>query len=630
MPQSKIANAKTRTEKAQSNRRRNRGRRSQGKTVTTAVEGKGVVENSAYRVLRPRTKMARKIGARTHGLSEAAQEFVHRHCNPCGERVTFRENSKVPDGALPNSSALELREVFIVRAPTTSSTSLSLNGDMWTLTVIHMPLFRNPLILVASMNNAEMTEIDRAALCDRWNVENENPRYPRWDAFGLAGNYWTTVTFSGLKTVVPPTDTGLTTDIEQFRIVSDGMTIFNNTPDLINQGMVIGAQWPYNVGSKTVELPKTDSGSQIMTSIYVNTGGSPARHGVVANFPVEATPPTVISSTEPEVISGTYATSTNENASLGYRTATLRVDSVNAEGSWVQADFTLAMDLVYSGVSYLAGEILRLTMTKNAAADSLANPFNVVVSLIKEGAEPTVVTTLNSATNTNFNITLLFPEGIEAANCSLVQLPPTSTEGIVQSTPKAVYMSMKEENGIYMVKRIFQPVFSVQKANEVRPIRLATASAAEGTLGATNDVYDLNYGVGVVVMSSIPTSCAPAIKLFRDVEIVAGDTSAFQLFMTSNEGECQPALEVVHAITQNHPFMYPESYNVLGTLMNTITGIISKVPLLGNIAGAVAHAVRALAGGTVQNGTSQNRLASMNSEEIAKLLPQLLTELGLK
>jgi len=202
-----------------------------------------------------------------HTLEERGQEWVQRHMNPCGEMCTNIQNSKIPDGALPNSAAIGLREVLIVRAPGQSTTSIDLtSGAMWTLTIIHTPMFRTPLIMIASMSNAEMTDGDRAALTNAWNLEDTPPLYPIWE--NLVGDtYWSTTSFTALAGISEPGENGAGTVISQYRIAADGMTIYNNTPDLINQGMVIAGQFNTNQEMKVFQPDLAVTGVQVNLSV---------------------------------------------------------------------------------------------------------------------------------------------------------------------------------------------------------------------------------------------------------------------------------------------------------------------------------------------------------------------------
>ncbi|USL85436.1 MAG: hypothetical protein [Ixodes ricinus noda-like-virus 1] len=604
-------------------RRRSRRRAKPAVVVSDTPTSVGVVEKETVQPRGPKGRMFRSIAPLTHNLTPAAKEFIHRHCNPCGEMVTFREHAKVPDAALPNSTALELRQVTIVRCPNQSDASVTLDGKMWCLTVIHLPLFRTPMILIGNVDNVEMTAEIRAQLCATWNGTESPPVYPDWEV--LQGSfYWCVVKWSGLDTVEAPTVES-TRAIEQFRITSDGVTIFNNTPDLINQGMVVGAQWTCNQAVSTVKSIQTDAGDTINVRFNSNVNGTFV--GGSFRLPVDLNTITRNSV-------GDFLGQVDPNQSgASFRYIGVRMGAGSATGSVFTVTAETTEDLLIAANTFSKGSLLTITMTVvSGIVDPNLTGVRTLVTLTPTSAGATPVELLNTLGKYDKQIAVTFVDGFEPHQVSRFQLPPTTTEGVIQSTPKAVYMSMKEQNGVYMVKRIFQPIFGVQRAAENRTVHMVTEQNAgdfENYPFGIRDTFDLNYGVGVIIMNSIPHSCAPAFKMIRDVEIVAGDSSAFQLFMTTNTDECQAAIEVVKAINEMHPFMYPESYNVLGGLMSMISNVVGKIPLLGSVANVVKPLVGGLLGNTESNGQSQNRLASTNVEELSKLLPMLLQQLGI-
>nr|QIN96634.1 MAG: hypothetical protein [Picornaviridae sp.] len=625
----KVVEEARRPRRRRNRRARGRGPRIQANEEVTSEALPGGVEREVVNPIR-RTgrlgKMGRSVAPLTHALSAAAKEFVHRHCNPCGEMVTFREHAKVPDAALPNSAALELRQVTIVRFPGQAAGAVPLDGTMWTLTVFHLPLFRTPMILVGNTANVEMDNVARAELAVVWNSDNNPPVYPEWQAFGTGSNFWCVVRWTGLDSVEAPAEDS-TRAIEQFRITSDGVTIFNNTPDLINQGMVVGAQWTCNQAVEEMHGVDTDAGTQItvtMAATNLTAGGSGNRGG---SFRIPIDPATLT-----QTVTGGATTLVNiEMTPMGWQYMAVRLrDGTPATASAVFTSLTTHALLIGTQV-FPMGSTLSVTLTANEVVVSTASLRTLAT--LTSSSDPTVILQLVAQTGTySIDWTLTFVDGVDPYQVTRFQLPPSDTEGVIQSTPKAVYMSMKEENGVYMVKRIFQPIFNVQRAAETRTIHMVVSDNQGVTspyvLGP-RDCFDLNYGVGTIVMNSIPTSCAPAFKMIRDVEIVAGDTSAFQLFMATNTGESEAAVAIVKAINEAHPFMYPESYNVLGSLMSLISNVVGKVPVLGNVLNAVRPVVEGLLGTPETSGGSQNRLLSANFQELAKNLPALLEQLGI-
>jgi hypothetical protein len=564
----------------------------------------GVIEP---RDLVPRRKgrMAGSMkGFMTHKLGVRGDAFIHRHCNPCGEFKSFSEYSKIPDGSLPSSAAIELRQVLIVRAPTSSSETIDLNtGAMWTLSVIHTAMFRTPVILIANMVNAEVNDSDKSDLITAWNTTVTPPVYPEWQAMeNNPSSYWCTVEWSGLSSIPTPTDDGAVTTVSQYRICADGLTIFNNTPDLINQGMVIGAQWNTNKTEKVyVTDPDVDG-----VNIRLNAVGFAGSQSSTSSLNTV-----------------TYQIPANNAAGF----TTMLINGANLVTTYVaDREFTTA------GGTVAVGDTVTLTAT--IVSTVLTSTFNVVLT---NGATTLASNTIVARQGTSSTLALAYTVSTadhDNGSVTQWQLPPLTTQELIQDTPKAVYMSMKEQNGVYMVKRIFQPVFNVTEASDYKRVRLVSAgqtSNPDDFIEGKSDTFDANFSTGVIIMSSIPVACAPAFKMFRDLEVVATNGSPWSLFMKSNDDKIPAALEIVESISTHHPFMYPESYNSLGGLMGIISSVVGQIPVIGQVLPIISNLLGGLLGAEKnQSGASQNVLASLNTEELAKLLPQLLQQLGVK
>lgn len=583
--------------------------------------------NVAFDVERPvaarRSAVAEIRGLET--LPPRCVEFVHRHLNPCTEMVTFTENSKVPDGALPNSTVLELREVLIVRPPNSTANVEPLTGAMWTLTIVHLPLFRTPLILHASMANAEMSGAVRNQLIVDWNSSEFPPEYPEWKLLtGQTQEYWCVVKWKMLLNIDPPTENG-TRAIQQFRITCDGMTIFDNTPDLVNQGMVVGAQWPTNMAKRS-EMTRSDlAGFEVEFRHVTGASSISTMPGAVMAWQYPVDIGTAVFTQVSGTGSNLYPISQQDN--YPYDRVAI-VMTLTAASATVVANTSHEFSVtVPAGTTTVVPRGTQLTFSSQREA---SGSWIVSVSALIDSAA--VVIMAASGAQISYQQNGHFTEEMEFPSITTFQLPPTDTQNIIQTTPKAVYMSAKEQNGVYMVKRVFQPVFNVQEANERRQVVMIDPNVSDTYLSfAPADVFDLNFGVGVTVWTSIPTACAPAIKLVRDVEIVAGQDGPFMGFMKSNQDKCEAALEIVRAMSVHHPFLYPESYNVLGSLVGMISNVVGKVPILGNVVNAVGGIVKGILGTESQpaSGSSQNRLASTNVEEIAKLIPLIMNQLNI-
>nr|QLI47700.1 MAG: capsid protein [Nodaviridae sp.] len=601
--------------------RRNRSRRRRRTTANgdvSTAQFPGVIARTTNSAAPHLVRSMRKL--RLKGLSslpEEAQEFIIRHCDPGSEMVTVTENSKVPDNAMPNSTLMELREAFIIRVPgTTQESQLPLDGAMWTLTMIHTGMFRTPMILVANLANSEMSQADRLALINVWNSVSELAEFPNWSQVST-DTYYCVVRWTALNRLALPTARG-PTDVQQFRVTADSITVFNNTPDLVNQGMVVGGQWPAKIGKQTEQPDRTLAGfsETVVYGSFLSTQASLIPTGTTGwTFRL----PSVSSSLVITSSNNAGAVMADPGTSWHYVKLYVGVGVAS-----VVCTATASHSLTVGASSVSAGDVITYSLIQTAAALWTITVEDTTTSVNLYSSGPAV-----NPTSTNGSYVLTVLDDLEIPLVTRWSLPPTSTQAIMQSTPKAVYMSAKEQNGVYMVKRVFQPVFNVQSANEYAPVVMTDSDLEDRNFALSQrDTFDLNYGVGVVVWSSIPTSCAPAVKMIRDVEIVAGENSVLATFMKSNERDCPAAIEIASQIAKHHPFMYPESYNSLGGLLGMITNVVSKIPILGNVVGAVGNIVKTFTGAEKEQQptatNSQNRLGSTNIDELAKLIPMIL------
>lgn len=167
-------------------RRRNRPRRKRRQPVISEivpVQNSSVTRDPfAVRYASRRPLRRRNFLSRTGqgALTEKSCAFVTQHLDPCGEYATDVFDSRVPDGAVPFSTALGAREAFVVKVPGGLQSEVPLTGAQWCLTLLHLPLLRYPMVLVANTDNAEMSPEDRREVFRALNaIPNEAaPLYP--------------------------------------------------------------------------------------------------------------------------------------------------------------------------------------------------------------------------------------------------------------------------------------------------------------------------------------------------------------------------------------------------------------------------------------------------------------------
>lgn len=551
----------------------------------------------------------------THRLSERAKGFLMRFLDPCGEYQVTEDNSKVPDGALPNSALIGLREFEVIRSPWGDGTvgSDTVFGRLWNLWIISLPWFRHPALLISNDGAAELTDGELVSVVNELNLldNQDQPIYPTWHdtELGIKCSY---LRWSMLENLPTPVN-GQSNLLSQYRITADGITVYHNAPDLVNQGMIVGAQWNMDVGEIPAAQTRDEDGLvSVAGYAFAQKVANTSRVFLLAHFPFinttqAAVPnPIVLSSNVGEV--GTadivfttpdYSTITVQGVTLQPNTSyLLRFTATTISGPGYEIVPTIRAS---DAESTIVVTFAAMTMTYAQAAD-ISSPMVWRVPSIEEAAEPV--------------------KG--------VRMPTLNSQAMVQSTPKAVVLTMKEDNGAYMVKRVAQPVFNMQEANTYGPMRWRYDGAGipSDQPGGLRDTHDLNFNIGVMAILGIPYAAAPSLKFIRDVEVVAAEKSTWATFMHGNGERDEVVIGIARTIMDAHPFMYPESANSMGGLMGALQGIVSKIPIIGN----VLPAVQALLGSTApasSHGMTQNRLGSLNVDEIGKLIRNVVQQLNL-
>nr|WKV34121.1 MAG: RNA-dependent RNA polymerase [Riboviria sp.] len=517
---------------------------------------------STGQVSEPRAggKLASKLQTVCPEVPEYSKGWLMSHLNPCGEAKTQLDWGKVPDGAIPMSAAGELRQVLTLRRPGSVVNNVPLDGGMWALCLFHLPLFRTPLLAVASLDRSEVQTSDLDRVLADWNNRQdfEPATAPNWEGVG-DGVYYTIVQWSGLEGVTPPTSLGVSSTLSEYRITSDGMTMFFNTPTLINQGIVVGAQFNADSETETVD-PLIENGT-FLTSLFMSLFSDSAALG---NASLQVSIPGLPSTTVEvggTVPNGTIVLTGTANASFESTTGPSQ--------SWDVGD---TLGLV---------KLSEFSPTINMQIEVNGTP-GPAIAFIRPNSSFTQIGESSVPRDL----------GVRVNSCAF---PPVTQEELTQATPKTVQYLLQESRGAYMVKRLFQPVMSMAKATSYGPVRWKTINTTNGqfaaALGGLPDSFDLNYGIGVMNISSLPNAAQPFIKLMRKFEAIPAAKSPWGPFATSTTPKDELVLEVARCVHDEDPFMYPESYNSFGFLFDKIFKVITRLPLYARNAATITKAV---------------------------------------
>jgi hypothetical protein len=448
--------------------------------------------------------------------------------------------------------------------------NVPLDGGMWALALLHMPMFRTPLVMVASVNRSEVTtsDLDRVLLVWNSTTDFSGATHPKWEGVG-DGVYFSIVQWSALAGVVPPTALGVSDTLSEYRITGDGMTIMHNTPSLINQGVLVTAQFNADVDHITVE-PDTDGTTVPATLVFA---GQPTSNGynIGTYFPGIDTANATTVFTELTSTFAPYGNASPATHAFKSETSTIAWEAGDIVQLYIRSD----------GDSNVALELRRTRASEEIVLSRVTLPisFGQAIAGVVAGGQH------------------------YRALCNALALPPVAQEDMTQATPKTIQMLMKEFDGGYVVKRVFNPIYPMTKATQFAPVRFKTSNTTrlqfEGATGGLLDSFDGAYGISVTNISSLPNAAQPYIKLMRTYEAIASRGSPWGPFATSTPAKDDVAITIVRTVHDLDPFMYPAHYNGLGMMFSKVWTIIRRIPSWMRSGAIVAQAV----GDIVENAT---------------------------
>nr|AKP18617.1 Capsid [Lutzomyia nodavirus] len=601
------------TRRTRNRRRRNRNRR-RSLSAMSLQSGNdvGVIATTTNSLKTPlRSSIRRELD--THALTVREHQFIQRFLDPCGEQTTLTDNCKIPDGALPNSGLVGLRQNTVVVCPFQAETDGLLSNKMWTLMSLRVPFLKTAMILVAFNQQGDPSDAQLRSVITALNNLVKPVIHPEWidvsDSVKLSFVQWRQLQILSDEVDF---DNSL---LSQFRICNWGVTCWHNAPDLVNQGMVMLGQWNLDTHNETRVIEHDVDGEQMVVAplqIHVESVASGA----------------VLNSTD---VIATAMTPAGDILPLLYE--------ASSPQAWRTQDFFVspdAFDVRLPGgalTTIPAGDAIHWSLVYTPGTGGGSNTF----SLHLRGPGKIDVAKYTRILPGNTSMTIMLPvefHGLmvptEAPDSYRITTPPLTTEDIIQSTSKAVYLTMKQDNGWYMVGRVFQPVFNLTEANTQRRIQwnLPGTPLSQVSIGGLVDTYDRNFSIGNAIMAGIPYAAAPSFKLISDIEVVANAESPWQTLMHANEEKSETALSVARTIMDAQPFGYPESYNSLGVLTGLIGNLLSSLPIVSNVMPVVKKVVDFFRQ-PVENGQVRNRLVNVAADEAREYLSGLLSRLQL-
>lgn len=534
----------------------------------------------------------------THALSMEDRLFIDNYLNPCDERMGPNSGSKIPDGTLPNSGINGFREVINVAPPfTVPSGTVALGGPLWSLIIMKLPMIREALFLIATDTRDDLSLQDQVAVAQAYNTGRVSI-FPSW-ANVVADNEHlkiSRVVWSQLRAI-----TNIRTLFKQVRIAKSGYTTFHNAPDLYNQGMVITAQWNLDNSPRGLNIfttPEPTVGPYSLHASWELDGKSQLISGSLQT-PTMAIP--LVLEGQPSV-TGTIAT------------VVVPVNTLGVVGS----------------VGFTTTETIPLEVGGTFSAEIVSNGQQLTFSISSvdsegQSHERTLPIIPIAAGTRNLLWSVLSLRGSQAGTD--IELPPLDTQTIIQSTPKAVVLPMKQFNGAYSVLRAWEPVFEMQEADNLGPVQWSRRGALTAVSSSDRDpdLVDLNFGTSVQAIMGISLAASVTVKIIQDIEFVAGDDSPWQGFMNPNVNVDTQVISLARAISLDQPFAFPQTYNSMGTLLDGVESLLSQIPIIGQAVPLVSKVVRKLFPSTSGNEPHPE----LGSADVGQLVKQLISALGL-
>ncbi|UHK03036.1 MAG: capsid protein [Guiyang nodavirus 2] len=537
----------------------------------------------------------------THKLTLEDRLFIDNYLNPCDERLGPNSGSKVPDGTLPNSGINGFREVFNVAPPFDIPSSPGpMGGPLWSLIIMKLPVIREAIYLIATNSRDDLSPQNQVDIATAYN-QGRVAIFPDWAEVvqGNASLKISRVVWSQLRTI-----TNLRNLFKQVRIAKSGYTTFHNAPDLYNQGMVITAQW--NLDNSPRGLITTTSPEPLLRAsnfpLTWTVDGASLTGGVLGT-PTGAVP----------LVSAAQPTPTSPIGTVNVPIQTL---GVVGEVGFASNQVTPRNPLELNG-------LLNVTITNDGQALTV-----ILTTTDAEGLEHVLTRPVSPIAGGTVQLEWFVNALRATAAGTDIELPPLDTQTIVQSTPKAVILPMKQYNGAYSVLRAWEPVFEMQETDNLGPIQWSRRGASPIGSSAQRDpeLVDLNFGTSVQAIMGISLAASVTIKVIQDIEFVAGDDSPWQGFMNPNVNVDTEVISLARAISLDQPFAFPQTYNSMGTLLDGVESLLSHIPIIGQAVPLVSKMVRGLFGNTSNNEPHPE----LQGGNVQQLVMQLLQALGLK
>lgn len=567
-------------------KKQNQNKKNNGNKKKTVNEKKKTME-----VAQPSSNIKVPAYLNKSNVSDWAFEWLKAYISPCTETGMKECALRIPDAAMPYSATPYQRLDMTFRFPFQNKQNVDLTGLNYSMLIFQIPNFRNAVIVIGNRLAEEFGSTNvKDILTVLNNLSTESAVYPNFVTGELTTddiphNYVTIVRSTALDTIPLPDDEGVSPVISQLRLSFNGLTVGHNTPTLFNQatcsGMVINA--------RSAGDTYTDTDAHRAFYINLHLGYVPPSGQQTVSWSV-----TIDSPGDPPLL-GAFNLAPFGGASSDYvATHVVR----GKDGSLI---LNIGDTYRYSSVVLVAGVTYRVSLVNV----TVPNRTLVLGDGVLNNARTDVIRVVYVPDDEDVT-------GFENAEVDLITLPPLQQADMSQTVPNTSIFLMKDGGGCYMPTFKFTPIFEPSSVNFRRQKFTTFGFSSDGLHNAKTgiiDHIDLNFGIGVINIQSMPYAAQPLIKFRRAHQIIPASGSFFGLFTTNDNAKDTVALEIADCIKETQVHLHPASDNFLDTLVKCVFGAVNLLPKMlmnmHNVAETVQHICE-----TVGNGATRMKNTS--------------------
>lgn len=507
-------------------------------------------------------------------FTERSIAWVHYSLDPHGykESGLYKGDAipSIPDGLMLKGVSAEVRQIDRISAPGTNDSSVTLNGQMWSCIMIKLAGFRTNTVLLANVNNEDVS----VPVIEAFKSAIRNFSYPpgflggQWIPLPIDGWFWRAQFLVPQARLPEPVD-GVSRTVDKFRLIVKASTVLFNAPSLLNQGIDVGGSFQRAGESRTHLIPEFDNRLPVIITVGFQMNNNPPTGGTMNvqspllipniigffNWGAVAAGTTIVAASIGTLLNAISVNGTIV-APVGNRIYWQVVTTGGAGGT---ARLELATDTGPATPVTIVFASANLVYT--AALTNIVVPIEIVVS--DADADSEIVS------NTTYDI----------------PLPPLSMNEIAVNDPNYLIGLPRRDDGIYLVQQKFSNLRDWQFA-EASSFAGINFTSAEGinhedayVNGGIRDVADKNLNIAVLLFQGISQTAQIVDETTVAWEGQAATDSTIGLFQHEGSETCLAALEFYNNFCAQTKGIYPARANFLGNICKMITGFLRNTLL---------------------------------------------------